>query len=189
RLDALLSINSRGQFLPAAGQDPYHRFNWNAGVVLSIPIFQGLLVKKQKEEIEAQLDTLGGGQEAVRQAVVLEVQQALARVHAADAAERASRKGVRAATEALETLQERYAGGLASLVELTDAQDTYLSARLRAVRAAYDRYLTRAALSLAMGTPIGKPERPRGAVGPPPAATTRARSSDAPPLLGCRAAR
>lgn len=155
RIDALASVNSRGQFLPAADQDPYHRFNWNAGIILSIPIFQGLLIKKQKEEIRAQIGALGGGQEAVRQAVILEVQQALARVRAADAAEKASRKGVAAAQEALETLQERYAGGLASLVELTDIQDAYLSARSQAVQAAYDRYLTRALLSLAMGTPVG----------------------------------
>ena len=155
RIDALASVNSRGQFLPAADQDPYQRFNWNAGIVISIPIFQGLLIKKQKEEIRAELDALAGGQEAIRQAVILEVQQALARVRAADAAEKASRKGVRAAEEALETLQERYAGGLASLVELTDIQDAYLSARSQAVQAAYDRYLARAVLSLAMGTPIG----------------------------------
>src|SRR5690606_39703857 len=42
RIDALLGVNSRGQFLTGAGQDPYQRFNWHVGVVINVPIFQGL---------------------------------------------------------------------------------------------------------------------------------------------------
>jgi outer membrane protein TolC len=150
-IDALLGVNSRGQFLPAADQDGYQRFNWNAGIVVSIPIFQGLLIRKQNEELSAEISAVDGGQEAIRQAVILEVKQALAAVRAADAAGQASQKGVAAAAEALETLKERYAEGLARLVEVTDVQAAYLSARSQVVQATYDRYAARAALSLAMG--------------------------------------
>jgi len=151
QLDARASVNSRGQFLPTAGQDPYQQFNWNIGVVVSIPVFQGLRVKKQKEEIEAQVGVVDSNHEMVRQAVVVEVRQALAAVRAADAAAVASLRGVEAARSALETLESRYREGLAKLVELTDAQATYVQARSQLLEATYDRYLSRAVLSLTMG--------------------------------------
>lgn len=154
-INALASASSRGQFLPdgPTEQDPYQRFNWNVGVVINIPMFQGLLIRKQKEELHAEMKALDGGQEAIRQAVILEVKQALAAVRAADEAVRASRKGVEAAKVALDTSQGRYQAGLGTLIEVVDAQATYVSARSQVVQATYDRHLARAVLGLAMGKP------------------------------------
>ncbi len=151
RFDARASVNGRGQFLPSAGQDPYQQFNWNVGVVISIPVFQGLAVKRQIEEVEARVEVVDANRELVHQAVSVQVRQALTQVRAADAAVVASQRGVEAARKALETLEGRYREGLAKLVELTDAQATYIDARLQLVQATYDRYLSRAALDLTMG--------------------------------------
>lgn len=152
RIDALAGLHSRGQIMPRpAGIDSFQNFNWNVGVVVSVPIFQGLRVRKQKEEIEARLSAVAETRDEVQQAIVVEVRQALATVHAADKAALAAEAGVDAAQAALETLAGRYAEGLARLVELTDAQATYVTARLQLVDATYDRYVARAALRLAMG--------------------------------------
>ena len=58
---------------------------------------------------------------------------------------------------ALTTLLGRYSEGLTRLVDLTDAQSTYLASRLQLVAAKFDRLVSRAALELAMGeTPDGE---------------------------------
>lgn len=153
RIDGILGVNSRGQFLTGAGQEPFQRFNWHVGVVINVPMFQGLRVRKQKQELTAQMRAVDEGQDVVRQAVVLEIRRAVAAVRAADAAARASAQGVDAARRAVEILEGRYPEGLAELVELTDAQNAYIQARTQQVRATYDRFLARAALSLAIGKP------------------------------------
>lgn len=155
RFDARLGVNSRGQFLTEAGQDPFQRFNWNVGVILQVPVFQGLLVKKQKEEIHARTHALDNGREVIQQAIMQEVKRAIAAVQAADRAAQASQRGVDAAKLALETLEGRYKEGLAKLVELTDAQNAYIEARSQLVRADFDRQLARATLAVAVGKPRG----------------------------------
>jgi outer membrane protein TolC len=151
RIDALAGVNTRGQFLAPAGQDSYNAFNWNVGAVVSIPMFQGLAVRKRKQAIKAEMSALDQSKETIRQAVILDVKEALAAVRAADEAEKAALKGVEAAKVNLETAQERYAAGMGTLIELTDAQSTWVSARSQAVQATFERHLARAALGLATG--------------------------------------
>lgn len=153
RFDAIVGVNTRGQFLTGSGQDPFNRFNAHAGIVLNVPMFQGMRVRKQKQEIDAQLAAADQRSEGVRQAVILEIRRAMANVKAADAAAEASEQGVEAARKAVEILEGRYPEGLTKLVELTDAQRAYIDARAQQVRATYDRFLARAALSIAIGQP------------------------------------
>ncbi|MEZ4382865.1 MAG: TolC family protein, partial [Nannocystaceae bacterium] len=82
RIDAITGVNTRGQFLPTAGQDPYARFNWHVGLVVQIPVFQGMRVRREKEEIQAQIRALESQHRAVREAVMLEIRQAVAFVAA-----------------------------------------------------------------------------------------------------------
>ncbi|MCA9661773.1 MAG: TolC family protein, partial [Myxococcales bacterium] len=152
RIDAITGVNTRGQFLPTAGQDPYARFNWHIGLVVQVPVFQGMRVRREKEEIQAQIRALESQHRAVREAVMLEVRQAVAFVAAADEAERASQEQVEAAKVALEVSQGRYRAGLGTLIELTDAQAAYVTARSQLVQQRYQRHLARAALGLAMGS-------------------------------------
>ena len=153
---SLFGVNSRGHLNAnhPSGHESYQRFNWNVGVIVNIPMFQGLAVRKQKEEIRAEMRALDGDQEAVVQAVILEVKQAMAIVRAADEAARAAQKGVEAADVALETSRGRYRAGLANLIELIDAQAAYVEARSQHVRATYDRHLARAVLAFSMGQSV-----------------------------------
>ena len=66
-----------------SGED-FDRFNtrdgaWNAGMTLSIPIFNGFLTKSQVSEAKANLRILAANEEALRQNVLLEVQQVISR--------------------------------------------------------------------------------------------------------------
>jgi outer membrane protein len=155
---SLLGANTRGHINAnhPSGHESYQVVNFNVGVIVQVPIFQGLAVRKQKDELRAEMRALDGDQEAIVQAVILEVKQAMAMVRAADEASRATQKGIEAADVALETSRGRYRAGLANLIELIDAQAAYVEARSQHVRVTYDRHLARAVLSLAMGqTPTG----------------------------------
>ncbi len=152
RIDAMAGVHSRGQLMPRPADEPsFQNLNMNIGIVVSVPIFQGLRIRKQKEELDARIASVMETRDEVSQAVVVEVRQALANVRAADKAVVAAKTGVEAAEVALTTLAARYSEGLARLVELTDAQSTYVAARLQLVDANFDRLIARAALKLAMG--------------------------------------
>lgn len=152
RFDAMAGVFSRGQLMPRpADTGSFQDLNVNLGVVMSVPIFQGFRVRKRKEELEARAASVADTQDEVSQAVIVEVRQALAAARAADRAAVAAQSGVESAEVALTTLSARYSEGLARLVELTDAQSTYVAARLQRVDAEFDRLVARAALELATG--------------------------------------
>lgn len=157
RIDALAGVHTRGQLLPRPANVPtFADLNMNIGVVLSVPIFQGLRIRRQKQQLETRMASVAETRDEVSQAVIVEVRQAMASAKAADRAVVAAQSGVEAAEIALTTLSGRYSEGLTRLVDLTDAQSTYVASRLQLVAAKFDRLVARAALELAMGqTPDG----------------------------------
>ena len=151
-------MHTRGQLLPRPANVPtFADLNMNIGVVLSVPIFQGLRIRRQKQQLETRMAFVAEIRDEVSQAVIVEVRQAMASAKAADRAVVAAESGVEAAEIALTTLSGRYSEGLTRLVDLTDAQSTYVASRLQLVAAKFDRLVSRAALELAMGeTPDGE---------------------------------
>ena len=151
-------MHTRGQLLPRPANVPtFADLNMNIGVVLSVPIFQGLRIRRQKQQLETRMASVAETRDEVSQAVIVEVRQAMASAKAADRAVVAAESGVEAAEIALTTLSGRYSEGLTRLVDLTDAQSTYVASRLQLVAAKFDRLVSRAALELAMGeTPDGE---------------------------------
>src|SRR5690606_8345365 len=91
RIDALAGVNSRGQVLNS-DLDDFQVHNWNVGVIVHVPVFQGMRVVQQTSALQAELRALDASQEAVRQAILLDVKQALAQLRSAEEAVRASSK-------------------------------------------------------------------------------------------------
>jgi len=152
RLGAVAGLNARGQFLRGGDFDDFADHNWNVGVMLHIPVFQGGRIRQRFKALQAESRALQQSEEVVRQSIVLEVKQAWAQVRAADEAVRASAKGVQAAKVNFDTIKGRYNTGLSSIVEITDARAAYISALSAALRASYGARFTRAALNLALGS-------------------------------------
>ena len=165
RLEAIFGMSSRGMFLNSGEPMNHAANNWNVGVVMHVPIFQGMRVSAQVDELEAEILALEANREVIHQAVLLEVKRTIARVRSTDEAVRAAEKGLRAARLALDTTEGRYRSGLANIVEMTDAQSTYIGAVSAALSASYEQILAFARLRLAMGQ-LGK-----GEGGPIPAST------------------
>jgi outer membrane protein len=112
---ATANYSSRGQGLPAAN-------NFDAGLVITWPLFNGFLTTHEVTEAKLHEDAIRHSIEGIRQRIVLQVksafldwQAALQRIHRAERTLDASRVE-------LELAQKRYETGLGNIIELTDAQ-------------------------------------------------------------------
>src|SRR5208337_5587247 len=115
---ATTSYSARAQGLPAAN-------NFDVGLVITWPLFNGFLTDHQVNEAQFQMKSLRRALEDLRQQVYAQVkssyldwQSSLARIHRAQQA-------VEASNVQLELADRRYQTGLGSIIELTDAQRQY----------------------------------------------------------------
>lgn len=126
---------------------------WNlwAGVQLTWPIFQGFLTRGQVHEADATLDGLRAQHDALVQQVWVAVQQAALAVGAAREALVAAGQALAGAQARLRMADGRYAAGVGSIIELSDAELAAALAGAQEVGAGYDLATARAALCLALG--------------------------------------
>jgi outer membrane protein TolC len=124
---------------------------WNAGVTISIPIFSGFLTKNQVSEAKANVMILTANEEALRQNVLLEVQQNILNLR--EAAERivTAELTERQALENFDIANGRYAAGVGNPIEVTDAEVLLANAKTSNIQALYDYKIARANLEKAMG--------------------------------------
>ncbi len=114
------------------------RSRWNAGVTLSVPLFQGFGIDAQVDQAEANLESAKANFTLVVENALLDVEQSYLSVK--EAADRidATSKLVGQASENLKIAEGRYSFGVGSAIEITDAQVTLSSARLSSIQALYD---------------------------------------------------
>jgi outer membrane protein TolC len=124
---------------------------WNAGLTISIPIFSGFLTKNQVSEAKANLMILSANEEALRQNVLLEVQQSLLSLHEAEERIGTAALTERQALENFEIATGRYAAGVGNPIEVTDAEIGLVNAKTAHIQALYDYKIARANLEKAMG--------------------------------------
>lgn len=129
---------------------------WNAGLTLSIPLFSGFLTKNQVEEAKANLRTLTANEEALRQTVFLELQQAYLNLKEAEERIPAAELALKQARENLDIANGRYAAGVGSPIEVTDAEVSLSNANTAYIQALYDYKLYYASIEKAMGAGINR---------------------------------
>jgi outer membrane protein len=126
-------------------------WNWNAGVQLSWPIFQGGLTRAQVSEANANLVALHAQIEGLKQQVQLEVDQARLAVRAAKGAIVAAGEAAENARQRLKLAEGRYEAGVGNAIELGDSQLALTSAAAQKVQADYNLASARATLLKALG--------------------------------------
>ncbi len=124
---------------------------WNVGVAVSVPIFSGFLTKHQVGEAVANLNVARANEEALRQSVVLDVQQSYLNLKQAEDSIATAELAVRQATENLDIVNGRYAAGVGNPVEVTDAQIVYSNSKLAYIQALTNYNDAHASLLKAMG--------------------------------------
>ena len=125
--------------------------SWNIGVALNFPLFTGLSTKYAVDEAKAALDIALANEESLKQKIYLEVQSAWLTRGAAFEQIEAGRLIVRQAEEALELARGRYATGVGSSIEITDAMIKQNNAKMTYITALSDFSVAQASLEKAIG--------------------------------------
>lgn len=124
---------------------------WNYGLSLNIPIFSGFLTKYQVAEAQSNTDTLRSNELSLRQDILLQVQQGYIILREAAESIQTTELAVRQAKENLDLANGRYAAGVGSPVELTDAVVAYSDAQLAYSRSLYAYKIAQATIERAIG--------------------------------------
>ncbi len=121
------------------------------GLSLSWGLFQGGLTKGQVHEASATLRALDAQVDILRLQIRVDVEQAQLSVQSAKATAGAADKALTNARKQHELAEARYAHGLGNIIELNDAQVTYINAEAQLVQTRYGILIARAQLLGALG--------------------------------------
>jgi outer membrane protein len=124
---------------------------WSFGAQLNIPLFSGFSTKYQIEEARANLDVLAANETLLRQTIYQDVKQAWLNLDEAASRIVTAELSVRQATENLDLANGRYASGVGSPIEVTDALVAASNAKTAQISALYDYKLAQASLEKATG--------------------------------------
>jgi TolC family type I secretion outer membrane protein len=125
--------------------------SWNAGIMLTLPLFQGGLTKGRVGEARANQLAIEAQRDAMKQSILLEVNQAFADLESAAARVEVMEKTLQKARENLDIAQGRYKAGVGPYIEVTDAQLSSVNSETDHIKALYDYHLAIAQLMKAMG--------------------------------------
>lgn len=125
--------------------------NWNIGLNLTWPIFQGGLTRGEVREARANVSVTQAQLTQTVLTVRLQVEQARLNLRSAKAAIAAARDARINAQERLRLAEGRYESGVGSIIELDDAAVAALAAGAQLVQAEYNLSAARAGLLAALG--------------------------------------
>ena len=128
-----------------------------AGVNISMPIFDGLRVKSNLDLAHAQSRLAELQLRQQREAVSVDVARARAELRRAGAVFAARQQNSQEAAEAFQLATLRFGRGLSTQLEVSNAQVALLTAQSTEARATYDLFLASADLARSLGRPIPLP--------------------------------
>jgi outer membrane protein len=124
---------------------------WIASLTLSVPIFDGGLMRAQTREAEANRAVASANQKSEELTVEHDVEAAWVLIKSADATVASSQTAVDTARKQLTLAEGRFHQGVGSAVELADAQNAVVSAEGQLVSAQYSLATARTQLRRALG--------------------------------------
>ena len=124
---------------------------WTIGAGLSIPLFNGFQTRGRIDEAWANLASARAEEELLKQTVGFDIAQAYASLSNVRQRLSLSEVSLKQAMENRGLAEGRYAAGVGSALEVTDAVVAEVTARTAAIRARYDYQLALAGLARAMG--------------------------------------
>ena len=131
--------------------------NWTVGAFVRIPLYDGCEGLARRERARADRLRLEAMREAMADEVDLEIRGAAADRTAAAERLRMAERNAALSLEVQRIVRERYAEGLATIVELLGAEASATQARASKAQAARDLAVSRLAFDLAAGKPIAPP--------------------------------
>ena len=133
----LPTLSAAGSYIWSAFDFPLFS-RWNAGVTLSLPVFQGFNLSAQVQQAKANTDVAQANLEVLTENITLEVEQVYLSLQEANERITATTKLVEQAEQNLKLAEARYNSGVGSAIEVTDAQLSRSNARITHIQAQYD---------------------------------------------------
>lgn len=141
-VNALAGYSGMGTGLPTAN-------NFNAGILITWPIFNSFLTHDQIAEADYSRRSIEAAIEDLRQQIVLQVQTTFLNWQDSLKALQFAQRALEASRVELELAQKRYETGLTDIVELEDAQRHYTEDDAKYATALYGVAVNKAALDQA----------------------------------------
>lgn len=158
--EASLSLARSGYLPTLSGSATYYRQDtlsppeetgWNAGVTLTFPLFSGFLTTYQVKEASENRNTLTANEEALRQSILLDIQQSFLNLQEAEERVAVAGLTVQQAEENYAIAKGRYEAGVGNPIEETDALVALSNAKTSLIAALADCKIAEASLLRAMG--------------------------------------
>jgi len=124
---------------------------WSAGVLLTVPLFNGFLTQQQVAGAKSNLYVLRANEESLRQQILLDVRQAFLNLMAAEASISTADLAAKQSKENLDLANGRYAAGVGSPIEVSDAFALYVTAQANLTNALANYKTSQASIEKAMG--------------------------------------
>ena len=152
---------AKGDYYPALSANANYNFagteisgmqqNWWLGMTLTIPVFKGFSTKARVIGEELALKGLEKDLNALKQQIGQEVWNAFLAVNESTDKIETSAKGLESARENLSIAEGEYKEGIGSIIQLTDAQTTFVTAEQNYIRSIADYKISLAELERTIG--------------------------------------
>ena len=133
--------------------DQFHR-NWDAYLTLEVPIFSGLRTQGQVAQARGAYEKAQADRDELRQTVAIEAIEARSELDRSLSTLMARRETVRQAERAWRLAEVRYANGISTQLEVSDARLQLSTAEVNEVQAVRDYLVALANLERAVGRPV-----------------------------------
>lgn len=130
--------------------------DWNVGLALSWPLFQGFRRKAELDAAQAQVRQAELQEAQLHEGVRLEYDRALRELERARLQTEAAGRTVSQAQRVYELTELRFGQGVATQLDVSDARLALQQARLNEVTAYHDYYLALATAQRALGLPVAE---------------------------------
>jgi outer membrane protein len=150
----LPTLSARGTLGYKNGELPEIKamsFNWTAGLLLNVPLFQGFFTARQIEEGQQRLAAAKENTAAVRRTLTTQVLQAYQDLLSARQQVEIAGTGLEQASRMVEVAKVQYDIGVITNLEFLDSQTALLMAQMTRLSAAYREVLSEYALQQAAG--------------------------------------
>jgi len=128
--------------------------SWNVGLMLNIPIFDGLATRARVKQAKSGLNQIKLGKAQMMDGIQLEVKSAYLALQEAKALLDAQRETVQQAQEGLRIANLQYENGIITSVQLTDAQLALTQAEVNRLQALFDHTIAIAKIEKAIGSAL-----------------------------------
>lgn len=132
--------------------------NWNAGLAINVPIFEGFSTKAKVDAARATYAQAKISKDNLVDQVAVEIRKAVLSLRDAETIIKSQQDNVDQAREALRIAQVSYANGVAINLDVLDAQVSLAQIQKNLASATYDYLMAQAYLDRSMGQPaLGLP--------------------------------